>query len=511
MHEFLTPAQMYKADKLTIAAGVAGIELMEAAGQAICDVVLSEFSEAGKILIICGNGNNGGDGLIAARILSDAGLVADLYFAIQNRHGNIDEEKRFSGDAKLAWQRLPGKIQTVAEINLDNYDLIIDAIFGAGLDGNIEGHLADLIADINHCPVPVLAVDLPSGIEGAGGSVLGVAIEARATVTFFRHKPAHILFPGREYCGKIFLKQIGIPASVLAETRFEAMLNHPDLWISAFPRHRLTDHKYSRGNTLVVSADLAMSGAARLAASAALRSGSGLVTIASSKDTLAANAAQLTTIMLQQAEDSQDLVSILRDPRINCVAMGPGMAPDQLTQTKVLSVLRAQRSTVLDAGALSAFVQNNGELFSAIHEAGSSVVLTPHEGEFSRLFPKLVGNKSKIERARLAAEQSGAVIILKGPDTVVASPSGRICIANNAPSSLATAGSGDVLTGIVAGFLAQAMPVFEAAASAVWIHGDAANRMGPPLISSDLDLGLHGSISALLNTDRTSHDQSRQG
>ena len=510
MHEFLTPAQMYKADQLTIAAGIPGIELMEAAGQAICDVVVSEFNEARKILIICANGNNGGDGLIAARILSDAGLDIDIYFAIQNSHANTDGSKRFKGDAKLAWQRLPEKIQTVSDVNLDDYDLIIDAIFGAGLDRKIDGHLADFITEINNCPVGVLSVDLPSGIEGAGGSLLGVAIKARATVTFFRLKPAHILFPGREYCGQIFLKQIGIPKSVLDETGFEAVLNHPDLWISAFPRHRLTDHKYSRGHTLVVSADLAMSGAARLAALAALRTGSGLVTIASSRQTLAANAAQLTTIMLREAHDSDDLLNILSDQRINCVAMGPGMAPDGATRTKVLGVLRAQRNTVLDAGALSAFAHNNDELFSAIHEVKNSVVLTPHEGEFSRLFPELIDNKSKIERAKLAAEQSGAVIILKGPDTVVASPLGYICVANHAPPSLATAGSGDVLTGIVAGLLTQSMPVFEAAAGAVWIHGDAANRMGAPLISSDLDLGLHASISALLKANGNWHDENQR-
>ncbi len=490
MHELLTPAQMNKADQLTISGGIAGIELMEAAGNSLCDILLGEFPDARKVLIICGNGNNGGDGLIAARVLADTGLKVDLFFA-----GNKD---RIQGDAAIARDKLGSNVKIVDDPHQLQYDVIVDALFGAGLDRNIEGELAGLIGEVNESNTPVLSVDLPSGIDGATGQILGTAIRADVTVTFFRRKPGHFLYPGRALCGQVFLTQIGIRPAVLEQIGIATKLNTPQLWQLKFPTPEPDGHKHNRGHTLVVSGEISMCGAARLVAGSALRTGSGLVTIAGSADVLHANAASVTSVMLREAAKCDELLDILQDRRINCVAMGPGMQPDLATCTKVLAILSAHRHTVLDAGALSAFGGRQEELFAAINATQKSIVLTPHEGEFYRLFTNEIANQSKISRAQSAARLSGATVVLKGPDTVVASPDGNTCVANNAPPWLATAGSGDVLTGIIAGLLAQGMPPFEAAAAAVWIHGDAARRLGAPMISSDLDQGIRQSICALI-------------
>ncbi len=490
MHELLTPAQMNKADQLTILGGIAGIELMEAAGNSLCDILLGEFPDARKILIVCGNGNNGGDGLIAARVLADSGLEVDLFFA-----GNKD---RIQGDAAIARNKLGSNVTIVDDPHQLQYDVIVDALFGAGLDRNIEGELAGLIREVNESNTPVLSVDLPSGIDGATGQILGTAIRADATVTFFRRKPGHFLYPGRDHCGQVFLTQIGIRPAVLEQIGIATKLNTPQLWQLKFPTPEPDGHKHNRGHTLVVSGEISMCGAARLVAGSALRTGSGLVTIAGSADVLQASAASVTSVMLREAAKCDELLEILQDKRINCVAMGPGMQPDLATCTKVLAILSTHLHTVLDAGALSAFEGRQEELFAAINATQKSIVLTPHEGEFCRLFTNEIANQSKISRAQSAARLSGATVVLKGPDTVVASPDGNTCVANNAPPWLATAGSGDVLTGIITGLLAQGMPPFEAAAAAVWIHGDGATRLGAPMISSDLDQGIRQSISALI-------------
>ncbi|MCP4182409.1 MAG: NAD(P)H-hydrate dehydratase [Hyphomicrobiales bacterium] len=491
MDELLTPDQMNKADQLTICGGIAGIELMEAAGRSISTILQQKFQLARKVLIVCGCGNNGGDGFVIARLLAKSGLKVELFIA-----GNKD---KISGDAALALKKIESDVTFVKATFAKPYDLIVDALFGAGLDRDIKGDLAEMVEAINESDTPVLAVDLPSGIDGATGAILGRAFRADITVTFFRKKPGHILYPGRGHCGELIVTQIGIRPAVLKHIGTTSRLNRPKLWRDHYPVLKSDGHKFDRGHTLVVSGELPMSGAARMSAGAALRTGSGLVTIAGSKDVLTANAASLSAIMLCEASDEDALLKVLEDQRINCIAMGPGMQPDSATRGKVLAVLSTNRHTVLDAGALSAFNDHQDELFSAINANIKSVVLTPHAGEFSRLFPDQDNVQSKITRTQTAANRSGAIIINKGPDTVIAAPDGRCSITDYAPPWLATAGSGDVLTGIVAGLLAQGMAGFEAANAAVWLHGDAANRMGAPMISSDLDEGIRWAIAGLVD------------
>jgi ADP-dependent NAD(P)H-hydrate dehydratase / NAD(P)H-hydrate epimerase len=368
--------------------------------------------------------------------------------------------------------------------------LIIDALFGAGLNRPVKGDPLEMIEAINANGAPVLSVDLPSGINGTSGAVMGVAIKATETVTFFRRKPAHLLLPGRIHCGRVRLADIGIVSDVLAEIQPQTFENTPPFWHRSFPVPQIDGQKYSRGHALIVSGDLAATGAARMSARGALRAGAGLVTMASPREALAVNATALTAVMVRAVDTAVEFAELLTDKRLNALVIGPGAGVGPRTRDFVLTALSARRRLVLDADALTSFAEAPEDLFQSIKALPDpQVVLTPHEGEFPRLFSDLSNKhplRSKLERVRAAAERCGAVVLLKGPDTVVASPDGRATIAANAPPWLATAGAGDVLAGMIAGMLAQGVAAFEAASIAVWMHGEAAREAGPGLIAEDL-------------------------
>jgi hydroxyethylthiazole kinase-like uncharacterized protein yjeF len=330
----------------------------------------------------------------------------------------------------------------------------------------------------------VIAIDVPSGIDGTTGEVRGVAIEAQATVTFFRLKPGHLLLPGRLHCGEVSLADIGIPSRVLDTIMPKTFANEPPLWLPRFPCPTPEGHKYARGHGVVVSGPLYSTGAARLGARGCLRVGAGLVTVASPRDALSVNASSLTAIMVREADDARALKGLLDDQRKNAVLIGPGVGVGERTKAMVLAALGSSAAVVLDADAITSFAEDPAKLFAAIAERASSVVLTPHDGEFARLFGDITG--SKLDHARKAASHSGATILLKGADTVVAAPDGTASINATTSSWLATAGSGDVLAGMVLGLLAQRMPPFEAASAAVWLHGKAAKDFGPGLIAEDV-------------------------
>lgn len=492
MHELLTPRQVAEADRLTVDAGIPEIDLMENAGQGVFEVLLQEFPEAKRVIVVCGTGNNGGDGFVVARKLAETGIAADVFVC--------GDPGKVGGAAKLALEQVSGSMFCNALPDFSEYDLIVDALLGAGLDRDVKGKYRDTIMAINKSNKPVLSIDLPSGIDGENGQICGCAVNATASVTFFRCKPGHMLFPGRQNCGKVHLCQIGISDDTLAATGFCACLNTPDLWRAKFPVPALSGHKYHRGHTLVISGPLRWAGASRLVANAALRVGSGLVTLASGADALQSHACQLTSVMICEAGTARQIEDLLKDPRMNCVALGSGMPADATTAKIVRRVLRKGRSVVLDAGAIVAFEEDRKGFLDAIAKSGTQAVMTPHEGEFARLFVKEALLSSKIDRALVAAKKSGAVIVLKGADTVVASPAGRVSVCNHAPPWLATAGSGDVLAGMVAGLVAQGMDGFEAGCAAVWLHADAANQLGPGVVSSDLDEGLRFSIGSLVRS-----------
>jgi hydroxyethylthiazole kinase-like uncharacterized protein yjeF len=401
---------------------------------------------------------------------------------------------RLRGDAALAARRWTGPTETAAPEALvagDRApDAIIDALFGAGLDRPVEGLPHAMIEAMNAARSKIYAVDLPSGINGTSGAVMGAAVKATETVTFFRRKPGHVLLPGRLHCGKVSVADIGIPDDVLTTIKPRTFINEPALWSAQFPVPRTEGHKYSRGHAVVRSGGIASTGAARMAARGALRAGAGLVTIASPSAALAVNAAANLAVMVRPVDTAIELAQFLDDARRNVVVLGPGGGVGQAMRDMVGTALAGKRSVVLDADALTSFAEEPQLLISAIRARGDqATVLTPHEGEFATLF-KLVDDVprtgSKLDRARAAAARTGAIVLLKGPDTVVAAPDGRAAIAENAPPWLATAGAGDVLAGFVTGLLAQGMPGFEAAAAAVWLHGEAGSAAGPGLIAEDL-------------------------
>jgi ADP-dependent NAD(P)H-hydrate dehydratase / NAD(P)H-hydrate epimerase len=479
--EVLTTAEMERADRLAIAAGTPGFVLMMSAGQAVTEAAMDLAGE-GPIVVVAGPGNNGGDGFVAAAELAARGREVSVIL--------LCERDSLQGDAALAARGWKDPVLPFNPQAIGRPALIIDALFGAGLDRAVKGEPLQMIEAINANGAPVLAVDLPSGINGTTGAVMGVAVRAIETITFFRRKPAHLLLPGRIHCGRVRVADIGIDANVLAEIQPQTFENLPSFWRQSFPVPRIDGHKYDRGHAVVVSGGMAATGAARLSARGSLRAGAGLVTLASPRDALAVNASALSAVMVRAVDTAAEFAEMLSDKRFNACVIGPGAGVGGRTRDFVLTALSAKRSLVLDADALTSFADAPDRLFEAIKDSHDpQVVLTPHEGEFPRLFSDISNKhplRSKLERVRAAAERSGAVVLLKGPDTVVASPQGRATIAANAPPWLATAGAGDVLAGMISGLLAQGVPAFEAASIGVWMHGEAAREAGPGLIAEDL-------------------------
>jgi hydroxyethylthiazole kinase-like uncharacterized protein yjeF len=481
MIELLTTAEMSEADRLAIAGGVGGTTLMENAGRAVADRVATLPGR--RVVVVAGPGNNGGDGFVAARLLAERGYTV--------RVSLVGDRGRLKGDAARAAERWAGPADQAAPGRLADCDLIVDALFGAGLDREVSGEPRAMIEAMNAAKAPIIAADLPSGINGSSGAVMGVAVKAAQTVTFFRRKPGHLLLPGRTHCGAVHVADIGIPASVLSEINPQTFANNPELWGGAFPQPTVEGHKYSRGHAVVVSGGVSATGAARLAARAALRAGAGLVTIASPREALSVNAAASLAVMVRPVDSAAELEEFLKDARRNAVVLGPGGGIGRAMREQVTVALGSGASAVLDADALTSFAGDLAGLAALIgNRASRGVVLTPHEGEFSRLFNVIDEDTKvtdKLQKTRLAVRSSGAIVLLKGADTVVAAPDGRAAIADNAPPYLATAGAGDVLAGLVAGLLAQGMPAFEAACAAVWLHGEAAKAFGPGLIAEDLN------------------------
>lgn len=469
---------MAKADAAAVQLGIPSFRLMEAAGAAVA-AKAAALAPRGEIHVLCGPGNNGGDGFMAAHLLARQGRRVRLAL--------LGERAHLAGDAARAAALWPGPVEPPEALDLRQPALIVDALFGAGLARDLDGAARALVERMAASGRPILAVDLPSGLDGASGAVRGAAAAAVATVTFFRRKPGHLLEPGRGLCGPVTVADIGIPGSVLGPIAPRTAVNVPGLWEPAFPWPRTQGHKYDRGHAVVASGGAWTCGAARLAARGALRAGAGLVTVACPPEALALHAQSYAAIMCRPMPDAEALGALLQDRRLGTVLLGPGLGAAGPVRRKV-ALAAPGRRLVLDADALTAFEGAAWMLADLVRQA-RDVIITPHDGEFARLFrgnPPIAAGPSRLARARAAAALLGAVVVLKGADTVVAAPDGWAAIAENAPPWLATAGAGDVLAGIAAGLLAQGMPAFAAAAAAVWLHGEAARVAGPGLVADDL-------------------------
>jgi NAD(P)H-hydrate epimerase len=472
--ELLTVSEMAEADRLAVEAGVPSLTLMENAGRAVAEAVVAHYEPA-AVAVLCGPGNNGGDGYVAARHLKARGWKVWVE--------SVADPATLKGDAAEMFKRWDGETRVVTRAR--KADIVVDAIFGAGLTRPLDMNMGVLTRALNESGIPVVAVDVPSGLHGDLGRPLGEdCVRAHRTVTFFRKKPGHVLLPGRALCGEVMVASIGIPEQVLETIPVRTFENGPPLWRDVFPWPRLLAHKYSRGHAIVVSGPMHATGAARLAARGALRTGAGLVSVASPPGAVAVNAAQLTAIMVKPFDGPKGLSALLSDKRFNAMVLGPGAGVGDATQDLVAAALGSSAAVVLDADALTSFADNPQGLFAQLR---SRCVLTPHEGELERLFPGLLAKgPTRLDAARQAALSARSVVVLKGPDTVIAAPDGRAAVNSNAPPWLATAGTGDVLAGMIAGLLAQKMDPFEAACAAVWLHGEAATRFDVGLIAEDL-------------------------
>ena len=415
---------MAEADRLAIKAGpFDGMALMRRAGAAVAAVALERYPAASSVHVLCGPGNNGGDGYVVARLLHETGVAVSVW---------ADDPPRRGSDAALAAAECPVAASRLSEFDPKPGSLVVDALFGAGLSKPLGGAAAGAIGLCKLANVPVLAIDLPSGVSGEMGKILGAAFKADATVTFFRKKPGHLLYPGREYCGETILAQIGISPDVLDTIRPSCFENMPPLWMDAFPQPATDTHKYARGHVAVFSGGPRSTGAARLSAMAAARAGAGAVTVLSPGNAMQVNASHLTSTMVRQVDDDDAALAFIADRRVAAVVLGPGFGVGERLRDLVLAMLESgvlEASMVLDADAITSFQDDPASLFTvAGARAAPGLVLTPHEGEFARLFPDIAGDAamSKLEKARKAAARSHAVIVYKGPDTVIAAPDDRV-------------------------------------------------------------------------------------
>ena len=460
---------MEEADRITAQAGTSQIAQMANAGGAVAEEIVSRWS-ARATVVLCGSGHNGGEGFVVARQLEAAGWPVRLA-----RFGAPDQASDASLHHSKAWV---GQIEELTPQVLEGAELVVDALYGGGLSRPLEGMARETLATASRMGLPIVAIDVPSGLVGDTGESLG-AISSVLTVTFFRKKPAHLLLPGRALCGEVVVKDIGTSEAILQQMVPHTFENHPRLWLRHLPRPRWEDTKYQRGHALI-SGGYPLTGSAKLAARAADRIGAGLITVAVPEVAFPIYAASFTSVMVHSLGEPGQFAGLLADSRISAVLIGPGASSAPEARERVLACLASARPVVLDAGALTAFCEDPSQLDRAII---GPCILTPHEGEFQRLFE---AEGCKLQRTRAAAGRSLAVVILKGSDTVIAAPDGRVIINANAPPGLATAGAGDVLSGFLVGLMAQGMKPFWAAAAAVWLHGEAASEFGPGLIADDL-------------------------
>ena len=484
----LTAAETREVEARAIAGGLSAKAMMEAAGEAAASFILRTMSPC-PAAVLCGPGNNGGDGFVVARKLKEAGWPVRLAL--------LGARASLKGDAALMASFFDGAAEPLAPGVLDGAGVIVDALFGTGLARPVDGAAKAMIEAANAHAAPAIAIDIPSGVDADAGAVLGAAIEAAATITYITRKPGHLLFPGRALCGAVEVAGIGVEAQHVAAQRPMTFENHPALFAAQWPRLDWRTHKYRRGAAAVVSGPRWRTGAARLAATAALRAGAGLVTMLSPADAADENAAHLTAVMIREADDAAAIAAALADPRFTAALIGPGAGVSDETRARTLAILSSGAGAILDADALTSFEGEPEALFARLRRDD---VLTPHAGEFARLFPaEAAAPGGRLSAARAAAARDGAVIVLKGADTVIAAPDGRAAVNTNAPFDLATAGSGDVLAGIIAGRRAAGMAGFEAALAGVFLHGVCGQIAGPGQIAEDLAPALARAIAALVS------------
>jgi len=471
--QILTVAQAGAADHAALASGTPLSVLMQRAGEAVAAEIMARWTPR-PTLVLCGPGDNGGDGFVVAGSLAAAGWPV--------RVAALVDTAKMNGAAAEAAGRWPGAVEPLSPACIADAALVVDALFGAGLSRPLAPEVVETLRAVQAAGAGMVAVDLPSGLNGDTAAPLGFAPQAALTVTFHRKKPAHVLEPGRSICGEVVVADIG-----LADPPPNWLLNEngPPLWRSHFPWPKTDTHKTERGRMVVVSGPAWSTGAARMSARAGLRIGAGMVTVLSPPDACTVNAAHLEAIMLKPFADRSELLRAA--DACDVAVIGPGAGITLETRLNLLALAAALPALIVDADVFSVFRDAPDALFKVLTPRD---VMTPHAGEFERIFPGLLkSSPEKISAARTAAQRAGAVVLLKGADTVVAAPDGRAVVNTNAAPWLATAGAGDTLAGFIAGLIAQGMDSFDAACAGAWIHAEIGRDFGPGLIAEDLPEG----------------------
>lgn len=486
----LTADEMRRVEKAAFARGLPSFEAMRRAGQAVAELIARRWllGAVDRIIVLCGPGNNGGDGFIAATALRAAGYAVQVQSVALSAPRSADATKAAAG-----WGDAVVPLIAKSLANLGPRTIVVDALFGIGLTRPLAGEVLDAVEAINGGGARVVAVDVPSGIDADNGAILGAAIRADVTVTFGWVKRGHLSLPAAAQYGELIVADAGFTAADLAAIEVACWRNTPALWRDAYPLPRPDDHKYRRGHALIAGGAV-MTGAARLAARAARRVGVGMLTMAAPVSAWPIYAQDLVGAIVRPVADHPATLALAGDTRVSALLVGSGLEPDRATADLVRGAMAMGRPMTIDGGGLTALAQHGG-----LAGGRPEIVLTPHEGEFARLFPDLSEGGSKLERARRAAERSGCTIVLKGADTVIAGPDGQAILAELAPATLATAGSGDVLAGAVTGLLALGLPPLQAAAMAVWLHAQAARGFGLGLIAEDLPDRLPRALAAGLD------------
>ena len=457
---------------------------MQKAGKRVFEFISNNFKNKKSIIVLCGPGNNGGDGFVIARHLMNHGYSVKVYIYFG--------ENFYKGDALKALKEFKGELKKIDLFKLQNNALIVDALFGIGLKRNIRGTLSTVFRKINKSNNPVVSVDISSGVCSNTGEILGNALKADFTITFHRKKIGHVIGFGKQFCGKLKVVDIGFSQKKLQTSCWE---NSPDLWKKYFPWKKTFGHKYSRGRVIVYGGQKEFTGATILSAQAALRTGTGSVKIVCSKNTLHIYSIKFPSALKKEINNIHLLEDFLKKEKITSLLIGPGAGSSKKIKEITKLILKKVKYVVLDADALTCF---RGDLKSLYSLLNRDKIITPHIGEFHKIFPNIKKNLNNIDKALIASKLIRSNIILKGPNTIIASYNKKIVINDHASPELAVIGSGDVLSGLVTSLIGQKkMDPFLAGCAATWLHGDIARHYGKGLIAEDLVIGISDALKRL--------------
>jgi len=470
----LTNEEMAEADQMTIASGVPSIELMENAGKAVFNNI--PIKNIDRVLLLIGPGNNGGDGFVVARLLIEIGISVDIFFY---NNGKISNDCKINKD-KIDSQSFISEIR-----NYSSYSYVIDALFGTGFTRKIPSQLEKIFSIVKKNKIPVYAIDIPSGINGNSSIVNGDCLECVKTITFFNKKKCHYLYPGKNFCGEVIVEDIGIKTDVFKEMMPKIRNNNPELWIKEFPFPSSFDHKYSRGLLIINCGPIYKTGAARLAGRSAMRVGAGAVKLICDDEAAKVLEPQISVELISVVKEKNEIQQIFKDRKVSSILVGPGNGVNDETKSRTLLALAFVKHVVIDADAITCFEKNPKELFVDTYP---HTILTPHEGEFRRLFgDEIASIEDKVVKTVEASKLAGSIVVLKGADTIIANPEGQAVINSSEAPYLATAGSGDVLAGIIASLVGDnKMSAFNAACAGTWIHSKLGELIGAGLIAEDL-------------------------